>query len=215
MVIPKLSALIIESGQDVPVYTKIIIGISNFFVDYGIFFGIALIIAIIWLAFMARTEKGKITIDGMKLTVPLFGALFKKLYLSRISDNMDTMLSAGIPIVRSIEITGSVVGNRVYGEIMKATSEAVKSGSSFSDALGRHEEMPAILIQMIKVGEETGSVTNILKTLARFYKREVDEAVDTLVGLIEPVMIVVLGVGVGVLLSAILIPIYNIASSIQ
>ena len=215
MVIPKLSALIIESGQDVPVYTKIIIGISNFFVDYGIFFGIALIIAIIWLAFMARTEKGKITIDGMKLTVPLFGALFKKLYLSRISDNMDTMLSAGIPIVRSIEITGSVVGNRVYGEIMKATSEAVKSGSSFSDALGRHEEMPAILIQMIKVGEETGSVTNILKTLARFYKREVDEAIDTLVGLIEPVMIVVLGVGVGVLLSAILIPIYNIASSIQ
>jgi type IV pilus assembly protein PilC len=215
MVIPKLSQLIIESGQQVPIYTRVIIGISNFFVDYGIFFGIALVIAIIWLIMMARTEKGKVTIDSMKLTIPLFGNLFKKVYLSRISDNMDTMLSAGIPIVRSIEITASVVGNKVYGEIMKNTSDLVKGGSSFSDALGKHAEMPAILIQMIKVGEETGSVTNILKTLARFYKREVDEAVDTLVGLIEPVMIVVLGIGVGVLLSAILIPIYNIASSIQ
>ncbi len=215
MVIPKLSQLIIESGQQVPIYTRVIIGISNFFVDYGIFFGIALIIAIVWLILMARTEKGKVTIDSMKLTIPLFGNLFKKVYLSRISDNMDTMLSAGIPIVRSIEITASVVGNKVYGEIMKNTSDLVKGGSSFSDALGKHVEMPAILIQMIKVGEETGSVTNILKTLARFYKREVDEAVDTLVGLIEPVMIVVLGIGVGVLLSAILIPIYNIASSIQ
>lgn len=215
MVIPKLSQLIIESGQQVPIYTRVIIGISNFFVDYGIFFGIALVIAIIWLIMMARTEKGKVTIDSMKLTIPLFGNLFRKVYLSRISDNMDTMLSAGIPIVRSIEITASVVGNKVYGEIMKNTSDLVKGGSSFSDALGKHAEMPAILIQMIKVGEETGSVTNILKTLARFYKREVDEAVDTLVGLIEPVMIVVLGIGVGVLLSAILIPIYNIASSIQ
>lgn len=215
MVIPKLSALIVESGQEIPVYTRIVIGVSNFFVNYGIFFGVAVVIAIIWMVAMSRTAKGKIMLDGMKLNFPLFGSLFKKLYLSRISDNMDTMLSAGIPIVRSIEITADVVGNRVYGEIMKHTSDLVKSGSSFSDALAKHEEMPQILIQMVKVGEETGSVTNILKTLARFYKREVDEAVDTLVGLIEPVMIVGLGIGVGVLLSAILIPIYNIAASIQ
>ncbi len=215
MVIPKLAALILESGQQIPIYTRIVIGVSNFFVNYGVFMGIAVIAIAIWLVMLSRTEKGKLMIDGTKLSLPIFGNLFKKLYLSRISDNMDTMLSSGIPIVRSIEITGDVVGNQVYKMILKETSDLVKSGSSFSEGLARHEEVPQILIQMVKVGEETGSLGNILKTLARFYKREVDDAVNTLVSLIEPVMIVALGLGVGVLLSSILIPIYNIASSIQ
>ena len=98
---------------------------------------------------------------------------------------------------------------------MKEAGEAVKGGSSLSDAISRNELVPQIMIQMTKVGEETGALSTILKTLANFYKREVDVAVDTLVGLIEPAMIVVLGVSVGVLLASVLIPIYNIAGSIQ
>ncbi len=215
LVIPKLSALITEAGQDIPIYTKIVIWISNFFVNYGVFLGIGLIAAIFWLNILRKREKGKLTLDGLKISIPIFGQLFQKLYLSRISDNLDTMITSGIPIVRAIEITGDVVGNAVYANIMKETAEKVKAGSSLSDGLARHKEIPPILIQMVKVGEETGSLGNILKTIARFYKREVDGAVDTLVSLIEPILIVALGLGVGVLLSAILIPIYNIASSIQ
>jgi type IV pilus assembly protein PilC len=147
--------------------------------------------------------------------MPLFGNLFKKLYLARISDNLDTMISSGISIVRAIEITASVVDNHVYKEIMQKTEEAIKGGSSLSDAFSRYEEVPPILTQMVRVGEETGSLASILNTLAKFYKREVDDAVDTLVGLIEPIMIVSLGVGVGLLLVSVLVPIYNIASSIQ
>jgi len=147
--------------------------------------------------------------------VPVFGDLFRKLYLSRISDNMDTMLSSGIPIIRAIEITGEVVGNRVYSDILKEAGEAVKSGSSFSESLERHTEVPPIMVQMVRVGEETGSIASILKTLASFYKREVDDSVDTLVGLIEPIMIVALGLGVGILLTSVLIPIYNIAGGIS
>ena len=162
------------------------------------------------------TEKGKISLDKMRLSIPVVGNLYRKLYLSRIADNMDTMLTSGIPIVRAIDITAEVVGSRVYKEILKNVADGVKSGLSFSTAFEKHTlQVPGIMIQMIKVGEETGSLGQILKTLADFYKREVDDAVDTLVGLIEPVMIVVLGLGVGILLVSVLMPIYNLAGGIN
>ena len=126
---------------------------------------------------------------------------------------MDTMISSGIQIERALEITGRVVGNRVYQQVLENTQQGVKSGTSISDSFAKYDVIPHIMAQMIRVGEETGSTASILKTLAKFYKREVDDAVDTLVGLIEPVMIVLLGLGVGTLLVSILVPIYNIAST--
>ncbi|MDP2789060.1 MAG: type II secretion system F family protein [bacterium] len=215
IVIPKLSEIIKESGQDVPVYTKMIIWLSEFFVHYGFIFIIFLILLGFWAWRLISTEKGKDTFDRMRLTVPLFGSLYKKLYLSRIADNMNTMLTSGIPIVRAIDITSDVVDNRAYKKVLMNVADGVKSGLVLSAALERHpEEIPSIMTQMVKVGEETGSLGMILKTLADFYKREVDGAVETLVGLIEPVMIVVLGIGVAILLVSILMPIYNIAGGV-
>jgi len=214
MVIPKLSVIILSSGQDIPFYTKIVIAISDFFVNYGIFLLAFVIFAGGYLWYLSRTERGKNYLDGLRLSVPVVGRLYQKLYLSRISDNMDTMLSSGISIIRSIEITAAIVGSKVYENILTTAGEKVKGGSSFSDALSGNEPIPQIMVQMVRVGEETGGLSNILKTLAKFYKREVDDAVDTLVGLIEPIMIVVLGLGVGVLLVSVLVPIYNIASGI-
>lgn len=216
LVIPKLSAIILESGLEIPIYTRIIIGISDFFVHYGILILIFLVVAVGYVWRLSRSVSGKLYLDSVKLSIPGFGNLFQKLYLSRIADNMDTMLTSGIAIVRSIEITADVVGNKVYENILKDAAEKVKAGSALSAALDRHpDQIPAIMVQMAKVGEETGSLGKILKTLAKFYKREVDDAVDTLVGLIEPAMIVGLGIGVGILLTSVLVPIYNIASSIQ
>ncbi len=218
MVIPKLSSIIQSSGESIPIYTQIVIGISNFFVDYGIFVLILIVIAGMYVYHLSRTETGKNYLDTVRLSVPVLGDLYKKLYLSRIADNMSTMLGSGISIVRSIEITAKIVGSRVYELILVASVEDVKAGSSFSDALAKHTQtkhIPQIMVQMVKVGEETGGLSTILKTSAQFYKREVDDAVDTLVGLIEPIMIVVLGLGVGVLLTSILVPIYNIAASIH
>jgi type IV pilus assembly protein PilC len=124
------------------------------------------------------------------------------------------MLSSSIPVLRALEITGDVVGNELYKEVMTQAVNDVKAGISISSSFEKHEIIPPIMVQMVRVGEETGSLGSILKTLARFYKREVDGAVDTLIGLIEPIMIVGLGVGVGFLLTSILLPIYNIASSL-
>jgi type IV pilus assembly protein PilC len=117
---------------------------------------------------------------------------------------MHTMLVSGIPMVKGLEITAAVVGNQRYSIILNQSLEAVRGGSSLSDALSKYHEIPGIIIQMIKVGEESGELGSILKTMAHFYQREVMNAVDTLVNLIEPVMIVTLGVGVGILLASVL-----------
>lgn len=213
-IIPKLSAIIKESGQEIPFFTKIIMGVSDLLVNYGIFILVFIAIGIFFLYRFTRTDNGQSYLDRLKISIPIVSNIYQKLYLSRMADNMETMLSSGIPIIRSIELTSAVVGNRVYADILKDTTAMVKSGSSLSDAFAKHKEIPEIMSQMIKVGEETGSLGNILKTLGHFYNREVQDAVDTLVGLIEPIMIVALGLGVGILLSAVLMPIYNIASGI-
>jgi len=214
LVIPKISAVLIDSGQAVPIYTKIVIGFSNFFVNYGIFLLIALVIAGFYFWQLGKTEKGKLLLDDFKLSTPYVGDLYKKLYLARIADNFSTMLLSGVSVVEAIDITSSVVGNAVFAVVLNEVGKDVKGGSSISDAFGRHPEIPGIMIAMTKVGEETGELGKILTTLAKFYNREVTNAVDTLVSLIEPIMIVMLGLGVGTLLAAVLLPIYNLAGAV-
>jgi len=215
MVIPKISGILTDAGQEIPIYTKIVIGMSNILVHYGGYVLIALIVGGVFLYRFAMTPQGKNTFAEIKLDMPYIGDLYRKLYLSRIADNMNTMLKSGIPMIKVIDLTGSVVDNRVYEDIMNKTSELVKTGTSVSDAFSHFPELiPGIMIQMVKIGEETGELGNILDTLAKFYQREVVNAVDTLVDLIEPIMIVMLGLGVAFLLASVLIPIYNISSAI-
>ncbi len=214
IVIPKISAILVDSGQEVPIYTKIVIGFSNFLVNYGIFVLVALIGVGIYVLQLYKTEKGKLVLDSLKISVPYVGDLYKKLYLARIADIISTMLLAGVSAVEAINISALVVGNSAYAEILADVENAVKGGASISDSLGRHSDIPGIMVAMTRVGEETGALGKILATLSKFYSREVSNAVDTLVGLVEPIMIVVLGVGVGVLLAAVLMPIYNLAGAI-
>jgi type IV pilus assembly protein PilC len=214
VVIPKISSIIIDSGQEVPVYTKIVIAISNLLVNFGPFILVGLVIGGFLTYQYAQTESGKAAFSRTRIDFPYIGDLYRKLYLSRIADNLNTMLASGIPMIKALDLTANVVDNRIYEEIMRQTLESVKSGSALSDAIGKYPEIPGILVQMIRVGEETGELGSILKTLSRFYQREVMNAVDTLVDLIEPVMIVLLGLGVGFLLASVLIPIYNISSGI-
>lgn len=214
LVIPRISSILVDSGQDIPVYTKIVIAISNFFVNYGVFLLILAVVGGFFLVRYALTGPGKAQFDRLQLAIPYIGDLYKKLYLSRIADNLATLLSSGISVVQATEITASVVGSEVYSSILNDVSSTVKGGGSVSAAMDQYAEVPGIMTAMIKVGEETGELGNILKTLARFYQREVTNAVDTLVDLIEPFMIVTLGLGVGILLASVLIPIYNISSAI-
>ncbi|MEL6804434.1 MAG: type II secretion system F family protein, partial [Bacteroidota bacterium] len=117
-------------------------------------------------------------------------------------------------MVQALEVTADVVDNVVYKEILENTLLEVKGGRSFADTIAEYPEIPGVLSQMAKVGEETGNLAEILTTLARFYTREVNNSVDTLIGLIEPAMIVLLGLGVGTLLASVLMPIYNLTAAI-
>ncbi|MEI8062248.1 MAG: type II secretion system F family protein [bacterium] len=214
VVIPKIGQILKDSHQAIPAYTQVVLGISDFLVNYGWFFLVAVVIGLFILVSYLRTPSGKSSMARVKITFPYIGNLYKKLYLSRIADNMNTMLSSGIPMIKSLELTSDVVDNDIYRDVILKTVEDTRAGLSLSDAFSKHEEMPNIIVQMTKVGEETGNLGDILKNLAKFYQREVSNAVDTLVGLIEPLMIVMLGLGVGFLLASVLIPIYNVSSNI-
>ncbi len=213
VVIPKISQILIDSGQEIPVYTKVVIALSSFLVNWWI----PMLIVLLGIGFVvwrySKTEPGEYAMSTLKIQIPYIGNLFRKLYLSRIADNLNTLLSSGVPVVKAMELTSSVVDNKIFENIIVKSLDDIKAGTALSDAMGKYKEIPGIMIQMMKIGEESGELGNILKTLAKFYQREVMQAVDTLVDLIEPAMIVVLGLGVGILLASVLIPIYNISSS--
>ncbi len=212
-VIPKIAAILTDSGQELPIYTKIVIGISDILTNYIglIFIGLAAGGVTLWR--FVKTEVGSRTVDEIMISIPYLGDLQRKLLLTRICDNMATMLGSGISMVQALEVTADVVDNVVYKEILQSALIEVKGGRSFADAISEYSEIPGVLTQMVKVGEETGSLAEILSTLANFYRREVNNAVDTLIGLIEPIMIVMLGLGVGTLLASVLMPIYNMTNA--
>lgn len=210
-VVPKLSDIITQSGQSVPFYTSIVLGVSALLVNYGVFVVIALVIAgtLAW-----RYSRGSNFIAQAKLWTPVVGNLFRMLYISRIADNMHIMLSNGISMVHSLEITAKVVDNDIYKKIILDAIDGVKAGSPLSLMLQGRREIPNVMVQMIRVGEETGELGNILHKLSIYYQREVSAAISILISLIEPAMIVALGIGVGGVLASVLIPIYQIAGNI-
>ena len=213
-VIPALSAILLESGQDIPFYTRIIIAFSNFLRNFGLVFLLLLAVAGVILIRYARTGSGRVYFSRALLSIPIFGGLYKKIYLARIADNLHTLLSGGITVVRALEITSEVVESEVYRRILLDSMEAVKAGSMISETFSKYEDIPPLLSQMIRIGEETGKLDYILKSVAGFYRRDVDNFIDNLVSLIEPILILVLGLGVGILVAAVLIPIYNISSAL-
>ena len=214
VVIPKIGDILSSDGQTLPVYTQIILDMSHFLVDYGVFVLIALIVGGFFLVRYAQTPVGAIAMSRIKISLPYVGDLYKKLYLSRFADNMHVMLTSGITAVRSLEITSSVIENKIYERILLEALEGVKAGTPMSAMLAHYpNEMPPIVVQMIQIGEETGEMGGILERLAKFYNREVNAAVDTLVSLIEPALIVALALGVGFLLASVLLPIYNSTAS--
>src|SRR3990167_243136 len=215
LVIPKIGAILQDSGQELPLYTAVILAFSNFLVDYGIFLLIALIVGGDFMFRYVQTPACRVAWSRFKFAIPYVGSLYQKLYLSRIADNMNVMLTSGISAVRALEITANVVEDHVYEGILREAIDAVKAGSPLSATLMRYPgEVPGIFVQMLQIGEETGEMGNILDRLAKFYNREVNAAVDTLVSLIEPVLIVGLALGVGFLLAAVLLPIYNSAGAL-
>jgi type II secretory pathway component PulF len=214
MVIPKLSVILLETGQKLPVYTQVIISLSNFLTHYFYLFIAGIVLAGVAISRALQTDSGQKTFSQIRMSIPYVGGLYQKLYLSRISDNLATMISSGIQMVRAIEMSASVVDDPVYKQALLTVARDVQGGVHASDALAKHPMFPGIMIAMMRVGEETGDAAKILETMSKFYRREVNSAVDTIVSLIEPFMIVFLALGVGTLLASVLVPIYQISAGL-
>jgi len=212
LVIPNLANMLKDVGQNIPIYTKAIIAMSNFMRHYILLILVLLAVGAFFLVRYGHTKAGREMFSRARLETPVIGGIYRKIFLSRISDNLSTMLGSGIQILRGIEITASVVEDATYEKILTSAALDVKAGLPVSEALRKYPEIPGIVVAMMKIGEETGNMGKILETMARFYRREVNNAVDTMVDLIEPIMIVALAVGVAILLASVLVPIYNIAS---
>ena len=215
VVVPKLSSIFIETNTPVPFYTQIVMQSSAFLRSYGIFVLIVATGGVIFLLQYIRTPRGKELLDVIKLKVPVFGNLFQKFYLSRIADNLASLINSGVPIIRALQVTASVLDNKVYEEVILDATRSIKSGNTIGAALEQYEEIPPLMTQMIRIGEDSGRLDFILNALARFYKRDVDNMVAGIVSLIEPGLIVLLGGGVGILVASILIPLYSLSTSIQ
>lgn len=214
-VIPKLTEMLKETNAKLPITTKILIALGDFMQHYWWAVLLMIFAAVAGLIYYIRTEDGKKEFDVIKLKIPLVGKVLKYVYLARFAENLSTLVRSGIPIVSSLQITGRVVGNIVFENDIAETAEKVKTGGTMSESMVKKKEFPSIMTQMIKVGEDTGKLDVTLDTMAKFYTREADQIVSNLSSIIEPVLIVILGVGVGTLVFSIIIPIYNIAQGIK
>lgn len=214
MVIPKLSTILAETGQTLPVYTRAVLALSHFLTQYFYLFIALIVVTGVVIVRTLQTEAGQEALSRIRMGIPYVGSLYQKLYLSRISDNLSTMISSGIQMVRAIDMSSAVVDDPVYQKALQDVSRDVQTGVHTSDAMAKHAVFPGMMIAMMRVGEETGDAAKILETMAKFYRREVNTAVDTIVSLIEPFMIVFLALGVGTLLASVLVPIYQISAGL-
>lgn len=210
-VIPKLTASLLETGGELPSITKALIVVSNVFVHQWWLLLLVLIGLGVGFSFFRRTPTGKSTLDRIKLRTPIIGPIFQHIYLVRFSRSLGTLLVSGIPLTRALEIVADVVGNQIYADVISKAIEDIEGGGSISASMLKSRDIPPMLPSMMTVGEQTGKLDLILEKLANFYARELDTTVANLVTLIEPIIIVVMGVGVVILILAILLPMYNLS----
>jgi len=213
-VLPSLVEVLKEQEAELPIISKWLIAFTDFFDVYWwvvllIMFGTALLVR--W---YVVSPAGRLMWDGLKVKLPVLGPVLKKIYMARFARNLSTLVAGGIPIIQAIRIVADVVNNAVYREILLITAEQVTNGKSISDSLSKFEEFPPMVTQMVRVGEQTAELDTILTKLAGFYEREVDAQISTLSSLLEPIIMVILGCAVGLLVAGVLLPIYNLASSV-
>ncbi len=214
-VLPKLTVMIKDLGVPIPWYTKIVMNVGDFMNSYWWAVLLVIIGASVGAVFYAKSEEGRREWNHIQLKIPVIGTLLRYVYITRFADNLSALLSSGIPVVRALHIVSDVVGNSVYQSIILRAADEVKTGKTISSVFSRSSDIPPIVSRMLMIGEETGKINHVLDSTSRFYSQEVDNITRNMTSLIEPILIVFLGIGVGILVVSVILPIYNITGSIQ
>lgn len=214
VVFPQLAPVFAESNAQVPAITQILLGSGQFIADWWMAILIILAIFGVIVYDYINTAEGKIVLDELRVRLPILGDMYKKLYIARFAESSAVLIRGGIPIAQSLEISGHTIGSLIYRDALHEVAEAVRSGQLMSQALAAHEDyFPPLVHQMVAVGESTGKLESLLTRISAFYTREVDNTVSNLVELIQPALMVVMGIMVGGLFAAVLLPIYNLAQT--
>lgn len=213
-VVPKMKDIFDEMGATLPLPTRILLGISDFTVTY--WYIVLLIIAglIIAIHYWAKTPAGHFWLDKFKISVPLFGPLTKKIYLSRFTRTTATLVASGLPMLEIINTDKTVVGNKVYQPVFDQILRDVESGIPLSLAIKKHKIFPPMIPQMISVGEKSGKIDQILSEIANFYDKEVEATTSNMASLIEPILILIIGAGMGLAIISVIMPIYSLVNVI-
>jgi type IV pilus assembly protein PilC len=213
IVVPMLGAMFAESGQLLPLPTRIVIGISNFLKGWG---GLVLLLSIISfvVAFVQwrKTENGLRLTDALALKVPVMGDLIRKVAVAKFTRTLGTLLTSGVPILEGLLIVARTAGNKIVEEAIVSTRQSVSEGKTLAEPLSKFAVFPPMVNQMIAVGEATGALDNMLTKIADFYDDEVDGAVATLTSMLEPMLMIFLGVTVGFVIVAMYMPIFQMGA---
>ena len=214
-VIPKLTQMIKDmEGVAVPWYTTVVITISDFMAAYWWAIAIMILGFVGGIFYYIKTEDGSKEWDRIKIRLPIFGTIYQYLYVARFADNLSVLLAGGIPIIQALKIVSTVIGNTVYEDIFSRAAEEVKVGGVMSDVFRRSPQIPPIVVQMVKIGEESGQTDLVLGHVAKFYEQEATEMAKNLSTLIEPLLMVIIGAAVAFLAFSVIMPIYNIAGQL-
>jgi type IV pilus assembly protein PilC len=214
-IVPKLSAVFAELNIQLPFTTQVIIGISDFLLHYWIFVILGIIIFIPVFRTILKTKTGKKTLDLTIINLPIFGNIIKKVNSARLARTLSSMIKSGIPIVQALKIASGTLGNYLFKHSLVYASEEVQKGQSLSLAMKKYSKIyPPIVSQMIEVGEETGSLEEILAKLADFYEEDVVNITKGLTSIIEPILMIIIGAAVGFFAVSMLQPMYSMMNSL-
>lgn len=212
-VIPNLAKVLSESGAQLPWITRALLSLSGF---VSMFWWLVLLLFFgaiaAWLAFI-KTPQGEHIKDSLKINIPVFGKIWRHIYIVRICRSFATLVRGGVPISQSLSVIKGVVGNVVFEEIIQDAIKSVDEGNQISESLASNKNIPIIVVQMISVGEDSGKLKEVLEKSADFYSREIDNTVRNLSNLIEPIIMIVLGLAVGLFVAAVILPMWQLSAS--
>ncbi|MFH0815140.1 MAG: type II secretion system F family protein [Candidatus Falkowbacteria bacterium] len=212
-VIPKLTEMLIQANAELPMATKVLIAVSSFFVHNGVLVLLGLVVIGVAFYMSRNSTTIRILTSYLKLKFPIFGTLLTYTYVIRFSRSLNTLMSGGVPLADALDISRGVVGNKIFERIFMQVKRDVEDGQPFAAALAKHHEIPRLVSQLVETGEEAGKVEEILSKIAEFYSREVENSINKMMSLLEPVIMVVLGIGVGLIIVAIIMPMYKLAGA--
>ncbi|MFP4417714.1 MAG: type II secretion system F family protein [Fibrobacterota bacterium] len=213
-VVPQFATMFTDMGGQLPLPTRIVMSLSEFLQKYVLFLIAGAVAMVFLLGRYYKTENGAQVIDSLKLRFPVFGDLERKNAISRFSRTLATLLSSGVSILEALSITAKTAGNKVLEKGLIRTLESITGGQTIAEPLSNTGIFPPMVIHMISVGEKTGDLSGMLSKVSQFYEEEVDAAVDAITSIIEPVMIVFMGIVIGGILIAMYLPMFDLITSI-